>query len=182
MSEAFRRVPLSIAEVLKRSKLPGQRVAATEAIRSASVRRQLLEDYRPMAESLEWQLASLRWMREVTLPFVPDAVYRQQQRMAFERFGGVAVRELRGCSAGSPCWNWCRNRLSTISKLARLRRPTRPSRSVLECRWLRVSWRLFACDSFKNTSTRRRVVLGAAFPAPGARRLPIGGRLPTCPT
>jgi tetratricopeptide (TPR) repeat protein len=57
-----------------RTKLPRQRVPAPESIRNASVRWQLIEDYRPMAESLEWQLSSLHWVRHGILPFTEDRV------------------------------------------------------------------------------------------------------------
>jgi tetratricopeptide (TPR) repeat protein len=57
-----------------RTKLPRQRVPAPESIRNASVRWQLIEDYRPMAESLEWQLSSLHWVRHGILPFTEDGV------------------------------------------------------------------------------------------------------------
>ncbi len=77
MSEALR-APASISDLVTRAGLSGTRVPAAEAIGNASVRWQLIEDYRPIAESLECRLATLQWVRQGTLPFaqghVPFAV------------------------------------------------------------------------------------------------------------
>ncbi|HET9319887.1 MAG TPA: SAM-dependent methyltransferase [Bryobacteraceae bacterium] len=74
MSEDHGGVPLPLPEFLRQVKLSEERVPATESIRNASVGWQLIEDYRPLAESLEWQLASLHWMHEGVLPFVQSGV------------------------------------------------------------------------------------------------------------
>jgi len=74
MSEDHSGVPLPWPEFLRQAKLPEERVPATESIRNASVGWQMIEDYRPLAESLEWQLASLHWMQEGVLPFAQSGV------------------------------------------------------------------------------------------------------------
>jgi hypothetical protein len=51
-----RGVPLPLSEVLKRAGLAGPGVTAIESIQNASVQWQLIEDYRPIAESLESRL------------------------------------------------------------------------------------------------------------------------------
>jgi tetratricopeptide (TPR) repeat protein len=74
MPEDHGGVPLPLSEVLRQAKLPEERVPATESIRNASVGWQMIEDYRPLGESLEWELASLDWMQEGVLPFVENSV------------------------------------------------------------------------------------------------------------
>jgi hypothetical protein len=74
MPEDHGGVPLPLSEVLRQAGLRDERVPATESIRSASVGWQMIEDYRPLAESLEWQLASLHWMQEGVLPFAQSGV------------------------------------------------------------------------------------------------------------
>ena len=67
-------VPLALPEFLRQVKLSEERIPATKSIRNASVGWQMIEDYRPLAESLEWQLSSWHWMQEGVLPFVESGV------------------------------------------------------------------------------------------------------------
>jgi len=68
------RVPLPLPAVLERVHLAGESVGPAEALRRACVWRQLVEEYQPMAKSLEWQLAGLHWAREGALPFIDSNV------------------------------------------------------------------------------------------------------------
>ncbi len=49
-------------------------MSAAELLRRTSVWRQLVEDFRPLARSLEWRLADLHWMREGVFPFIDSHV------------------------------------------------------------------------------------------------------------
>lgn len=77
MSEAHRE-PAPFSELIIRAGLPATRVSAAEAIGNASAQWQLIEDYTPVAESLECRLATLQWVRHGISPFaeghVPFAV------------------------------------------------------------------------------------------------------------
>jgi hypothetical protein len=59
-----RRVPLPLSEALLRAGLAGPRVSPTESIRNASIQTQLIENYRPIANSLESRIASLHRARQ----------------------------------------------------------------------------------------------------------------------
>jgi len=68
------RVPLPLPAMLERIHLAGESVAPAESLRRARVWRQLVEEYQPLAKSLEWQLAGLHWTREGVLPFIDGNV------------------------------------------------------------------------------------------------------------
>jgi tetratricopeptide (TPR) repeat protein len=60
--------------MLERIHLAGGSVAPAESLRLARVWRQLVEEYQPMAKSLEWQLADLHWRREGVFAFIDSNV------------------------------------------------------------------------------------------------------------
>ena len=64
MPEPFSRLPLPLASVFERIGLAGGPAPATVTFERATAWKQLVEDYRPVAQSLEWQLARLAWNRE----------------------------------------------------------------------------------------------------------------------
>jgi tetratricopeptide (TPR) repeat protein len=68
------RVPLPLPVILERIHLAGDSVAPAESLRRACVWRQLVEEYQPLAKSLEWQLAGLPWTREGVFPFIDSNV------------------------------------------------------------------------------------------------------------
>lgn len=74
MPEPFSRIPLPLAAALERIGLAGGTAAATETLQRVTVWKQLVQDYCPVAESLEWQLARLLWNRDGALPFADGSV------------------------------------------------------------------------------------------------------------
>jgi len=68
------RVPLPLPVILERIHLAGDSVAPAASLRRACVWRQLVEEYQPLAKSLEWQLAGLHWTREGVFPFIDSNV------------------------------------------------------------------------------------------------------------
>ncbi|MGD0015791.1 MAG: SAM-dependent methyltransferase, partial [Bryobacteraceae bacterium] len=68
------RVPLPLPVILERIHLAGEAVTPAESLRRACVWRQLVEEYQPLAKSLEWQLAGLHWTREGVFPFIDNNV------------------------------------------------------------------------------------------------------------
>lgn len=74
MTEQFSRIPLPLATALEEIGVAGVPVPATETIQRVTAWKQLLQDYRPVAESLEWQLARLFWNRDGVLPFADGSV------------------------------------------------------------------------------------------------------------
>ena len=71
---SLNRVPLPLPVILERTHLAGDSATPAEALGRARVWRQLVEDYQPLAKSLEWQLADLHWTREGVLPFIDSSV------------------------------------------------------------------------------------------------------------
>jgi tetratricopeptide (TPR) repeat protein len=65
-------LPLSIMFALINS--PREPSPATESIQRVSVWRQMVDDYRPLAHSLEWQLSTLHWIEAGVLPFIDSSV------------------------------------------------------------------------------------------------------------
>lgn len=65
-------MPLPV--ILERTHLAGESVAPAESVRRACVWRQLVEEYQPLAKSLEWQLADLHWTREGVFAFIDSNV------------------------------------------------------------------------------------------------------------
>lgn len=68
------RTPLPLSDIFERIRAPLQPSPPAESIQRVSVWRQMVEDYRPLAESLEWQLSTLHWMQEGILPFIDSEV------------------------------------------------------------------------------------------------------------
>jgi tetratricopeptide (TPR) repeat protein len=74
MPEPFSRVPLPLSALLERIRFAGCPAPATETLQRATVWKQLIEDYRPVAESLEWRLARLSWDCEGMHSFADGSV------------------------------------------------------------------------------------------------------------
>lgn len=71
---ARERVPLSLDQVLNRLKLPEAPPDPRKAIERTKVLPQILQEFAPLAESLEWQLSNLYWSSAGLLPFLDDDV------------------------------------------------------------------------------------------------------------
>jgi tetratricopeptide (TPR) repeat protein len=72
--EPSSRVPLPLTTMLERVALAGGPAPAAETLRRAKVWKHLVQDYRPVAQSLEWQLSRLSWNREGINPFADNSV------------------------------------------------------------------------------------------------------------
>jgi tetratricopeptide (TPR) repeat protein len=68
------RVPLPLPALLDRIGLAGEPVPAAHTLRRVAVWKQLVQDYRPVARSLEWQLSRLSWDRQGIHPFADGSV------------------------------------------------------------------------------------------------------------
>jgi tetratricopeptide (TPR) repeat protein len=62
------------ASLLERLRREGQTPAPQESIRSVAVNRQILQDFRPIAQSLEWEISDLYWAKQGVAPFVRSEV------------------------------------------------------------------------------------------------------------
>jgi hypothetical protein len=60
--------------MFERLKLPGRAAPVATVLDGVSPWKHLVEDYRPVAQSLEWRLADLLWRREGVLPFIEGGV------------------------------------------------------------------------------------------------------------
>ncbi len=65
---------MPLPEMLARLHLPDAAPLASSAMAQASIKRQFLGPYLPLAQSLEWELSELHWVREGVLPFVDGMV------------------------------------------------------------------------------------------------------------
>ena len=74
MTEPFSRIPLPLSAALERAGVACGPVPATETLQRVREWKQLVQDYRPVAESLEWQLARLFWNRDGVFPFADGSV------------------------------------------------------------------------------------------------------------
>jgi tetratricopeptide (TPR) repeat protein len=74
MLEPFNRAPLPLSAALERIGLRGAPAPVARTLQHAAVWKNLVEDYRPVAESLEWRLARLAWDREGIQPFADGSV------------------------------------------------------------------------------------------------------------
>jgi tetratricopeptide (TPR) repeat protein len=68
------RVPLPVNTALERMNLPPVAETVAVAVSAASVPRRLLQDYRPLAECLEWKVAQAHWEDAGLFPFVESEV------------------------------------------------------------------------------------------------------------
>jgi SAM-dependent MidA family methyltransferase len=68
------RVPLPIAEWTARVRWTDQPRPPAEALAEVEVPTRIVEEFRPLAESLEWRLAGLYWRRAGALPFAENEV------------------------------------------------------------------------------------------------------------
>jgi tetratricopeptide (TPR) repeat protein len=62
------------ASLLERLRRAGQTPAPQESIRGVAVNQQILQDFRPIAQSLEWQISELYWAKQGVAPFVRSEV------------------------------------------------------------------------------------------------------------
>ena len=74
MTELFSRVPLPLSIALERIRVADGPAAATETLKRVTVWNRLLQDYLPVAQSLEWQLARLYWNHDGVFPFADGSV------------------------------------------------------------------------------------------------------------
>jgi tetratricopeptide (TPR) repeat protein len=68
------RVPLPLSVVLARIGLQTEPVPAARSLGLAHAGRALVQDFRVLADSLEWQLADLHWKAEGVFPFIEGGV------------------------------------------------------------------------------------------------------------
>ena len=68
------RVPLPLAAVLERLKLPEGGPGVEETLGRVNVQPRVLQEFRPLSESLEWDLSDLQWAAAGLLPFVENEV------------------------------------------------------------------------------------------------------------
>lgn len=68
------RVPLPLQSLFERMKLTGAGVTPSEALGRVHVRPTALQDFRPLTESLEWELSELHWNQSGIFPFVENDV------------------------------------------------------------------------------------------------------------
>jgi len=68
------RVPLPVGKVISRMGLPATPRGVSDTLDLVRVNTPILEDHRPVAESLEWRLAALHWTRAGVLPFADQDV------------------------------------------------------------------------------------------------------------
>jgi hypothetical protein len=74
MSEGWGNGEAPLAAFFERMGLIGVPAEPSESLSRATPCRQLIQDYRPIAESLEWRLAELHWVKEGVTPFVESGV------------------------------------------------------------------------------------------------------------
>jgi len=67
-------VPLPVSIALDRMQISGVLQNPEEALRHVKVEREILEDFRPISESLEWRLSDLYWRTAGVLPFATNEV------------------------------------------------------------------------------------------------------------
>ncbi len=68
------RVPLPLEGVLGRMKLPEGGPSVEETLSRVNVQPRVLQEFRPLSESLEWDLSDLQWAAAGLLPFVENEV------------------------------------------------------------------------------------------------------------
>jgi tetratricopeptide (TPR) repeat protein len=68
------RVPLPPRRLFERLKLPGPVRPTAAALDGVRVNTNVLQDFRPLADSLEWELSDLYWAQEGVLPFAANEV------------------------------------------------------------------------------------------------------------
>jgi tetratricopeptide (TPR) repeat protein len=68
------RIPLSLDEAWRRMRLTGEARPPAEVLGAATARQLVLQDFRPLASSLEWELSRLHWQLAGTLPFAENEV------------------------------------------------------------------------------------------------------------
>jgi tetratricopeptide (TPR) repeat protein len=66
--------PLPLRVVLERLHLADPQRSPPEALQGVTIEMQVLEDYRPLVDSLEWRLSDLYWAREGVRPFAANDV------------------------------------------------------------------------------------------------------------
>jgi tetratricopeptide (TPR) repeat protein len=74
MSSDSSRVPLPLSVVLERIGLQAKTVPAATSLGQARGGRELVQSFRALADSLEWQLADLHWKCEGVFPFIEGGV------------------------------------------------------------------------------------------------------------
>jgi hypothetical protein len=68
------RIPLSVKAWAERVRETGQAPRVDETLANVRVQARVLEEFRPVAESLEWRLAEVHWRRAGALPFAENEV------------------------------------------------------------------------------------------------------------
>ena len=68
------RLPLPAATVFERMKLDARRGSVADALAQVRTRETILQTFRPLTESLEWELSALHWQRAGLMPFVENDV------------------------------------------------------------------------------------------------------------
>src|SRR6187549_1327698 len=68
------RVPLPMSEWTARVRWTDEAPAAEATLAEVAVPARILEEFRPLCESLEWRLAQLYWRRAGALPFAENEV------------------------------------------------------------------------------------------------------------
>ncbi len=68
------RIPLPAATVFERMNLHAPRASAADALDRVQLNDTLLQDFRPLTESLEWELSALHWNQAGLFPFVDNDV------------------------------------------------------------------------------------------------------------
>jgi SAM-dependent MidA family methyltransferase len=68
------RVPLPMSEWTARVRWTDEAPAAEATLAEVAVQARILEEFRPLSESLEWRLAQLYWRRAGALPFAENEV------------------------------------------------------------------------------------------------------------
>ena len=73
-NDASSRVPLPLQEAFARIKLQAGRADPLASLERVQVRSGALQEFRPLSETLEWELAQLHWAASGLLPFVEAGV------------------------------------------------------------------------------------------------------------
>ncbi len=68
------RVPLPLNALLDRLKLAGTAPTVQESLHRVTVHPQVIQDFRPLSQSLEWELSALHWATAGVFPFVENEV------------------------------------------------------------------------------------------------------------